>query len=86
MFNTFNSSDSDQSSNKPSEEKPFITPFVLGLMILATGIFSFYGVYKEWSLLGVYSTETFMASVAGWAICTLLVVIGTYFANKHLSQ
>ena len=88
MFNTFNSKSVNTRQATPPEqaEKKLVTPTILAMMLVASGLGSFYRLYNEWSTLGVYTSETLNASIGGFAICIALVLTGSYFANKTFTE
>ncbi len=81
----FQSKKQMEKKNKKENENP-VTPTVLVLMLLATAIGTFYRLLMEWQSTGIFNREQFLHSVNGFGVVAVLILLGSFFANRMAEE
>ncbi len=63
-----------------------VTPTILVLMMLATAIGTFYRGVLNWQETGIYAHETFVNSLNGFGVVAVLILLGSFFANRMAEE
>ncbi len=81
----FQSKKQIEKQQKKADSNP-VTPTILVLMLLATAIGTFYKLFMEWQATGVFNQEQFLHGVNGFGVVAVLILLGSFFANKMAEE
>ena len=70
---------------RKENENP-VTTTILVLMLVSTAIGTFYRGLLNWQETGVYTHETFTNSLNGFGVVAVLILLGSFFANKMAEE